>query len=501
MADGGGVAMAPPQNRHLDDDRDDDRGRVVDGYPLGSVAATTCDPLPPPSPSPRRSPHDVAAARKLSLLIPLVLALFALSGSSDEGGGGDDDDDEIGVADDAYDHDDEYGARRRKRLAFVSALSRHPETFRIYRLAWEISFLLLCLSFSLRVWERAGLSEDVGRLLFAPPPIGVYSNSNVKETARRARSLFVLRRGGRGRRRRRKRRRRKSNAGDDDDEYDDGGEIYDMSLRPRHDVVAEDDDNDDDECRTMPTSYNDAGEDLRCDDNDDDGVVVRSSSPSSSMPLPPSSTSVLGAALDLLTLTCGSLLLCTVCISLSGGGAGGRAGNDVVADSTAPTFVEASADVMAPLFPLILFAVTIVASVYPWARRGSTWTIVSLTVAAPFCPVTFRDGFVGDVLTSTVRPLQDLVTVIFHLPARAAWRGMGPQSAAMASSWLLHTVVLPGCTLSPLWWRFLQNLRQCYDAKRRWPYLGNATKYLLAAEVSAFAMFDPSRCAITLSPH
>jgi hypothetical protein len=51
---------------------------------------------------------------------------------------------------------------------------------------------------------------------------------------------------------------------------------------------------------------------------------------------------------------------------------------------------------------------------------------------------------------------------------------------------------LPGCTLSPLWWRFLQNLRQCYDAKRRWPYLGNALKYFLAAEVSAFAMFDPS---------
>ena len=38
----------------------------------------------------------------------------------------------------------------------------------------------------------------------------------------------------------------------------------------------------------------------------------------------------------------------------------------------------------------------------------------------------------------------------------------------------------------------MQNLRQCYDAKQRWPYLGNALKYLLAAEVSIFGLFDPS---------
>lgn len=38
----------------------------------------------------------------------------------------------------------------------------------------------------------------------------------------------------------------------------------------------------------------------------------------------------------------------------------------------------------------------------------------------------------------------------------------------------------------------MQNLRQCYDAKQRWPYLGNALKYLLAAEVSTFGLFNPS---------
>lgn len=43
----------------------------------------------------------------------------------------------------------------------------------------------------------------------------------------------------------------------------------------------------------------------------------------------------------------------------------------------------------------------------------------------------------------------------------------------------------------------MQNLRQCYDAKQRWPYLGNALKYFLAAEVATFGMFNPS---VKLSP-
>jgi hypothetical protein len=47
--------------------------------------------------------------------------------------------------------------------------------------------------------------------------------------------------------------------------------------------------------------------------------------------------------------------------------------------------------------------------------------------------------------------------------------------------------------VSPLWWRFLQNLRQSYEAKQRWPYLGNALKYFVAAEVALFGVFDPSK--------
>jgi hypothetical protein len=44
-----------------------------------------------------------------------------------------------------------------------------------------------------------------------------------------------------------------------------------------------------------------------------------------------------------------------------------------------------------------------------------------------------------------------------------------------------------------LWWRFLQNLRQSHDHKKRWPYLGNALKYFVAAQVSMLGLFDPSK--------
>jgi EXS family len=63
----------------------------------------------------------------------------------------------------------------------------------------------------------------------------------------------------------------------------------------------------------------------------------------------------------------------------------------------------------------------------------------------------------------------------------------------MERSWILHTAILPACMISPLWWRFLQTLRQCYDTKQRWPYLGNAFKYFFAAQVAMIGVYHPSR--------
>jgi hypothetical protein len=63
---------------------------------------------------------------------------------------------------------------------------------------------------------------------------------------------------------------------------------------------------------------------------------------------------------------------------------------------------------------------------------------------------------------------------------------------SMERSWIVHTMILPACMISPLWWRFLQTTRQSYDTEQRWPYLGNAFKYFLAAQVAMLGVYHPS---------
>ena len=122
--------------------------------------------------------------------------------------------------------------------------------------------------------------------------------------------------------------------------------------------------------------------------------------------------------------------------------------------------------------------------------------VVSRTPWAPYKDVTFRDGFIGDILTSTVRPLQDIAFTTFYiLSGLQGWwtasYSIDEAAGPVERSWVVHTMILPACVVSPLWWRFLQNLRQSYDNKARWPYLGNALKYFLAAEVALFGLFEP----------
>jgi hypothetical protein len=62
---------------------------------------------------------------------------------------------------------------------------------------------------------------------------------------------------------------------------------------------------------------------------------------------------------------------------------------------------------------------------------------------------------------------------------------------AMERNWIVHTAILPACMISPLWWRFLQTIRQSYDTECRWPYLGNAFKYFIAAQVAMVGVYHP----------
>jgi hypothetical protein len=189
----------------------------------------------------------------------------------------------------------------------------------------------------------------------------------------------------------------------------------------------------------------------------------------------PSGPSVVGAALDLSTPICFNFHLFI----------------------DAYNHIEAyGSEAPAKILPLIFLSVLIVRTTIPPGRRGRFWSTMKFTFMAPFHRVRFRDGFVGDILTSLVRPFQDIlfalsyyVTVIWG--TASGKYGLSASGTLLEQSWLLHNVVLPSVALLPLWWKFLQTLRQCYDTGQRWPHLGNAFKYLTAALVVLYGMTHP----------
>lgn len=150
----------------------------------------------------------------------------------------------------------------------------------------------------------------------------------------------------------------------------------------------------------------------------------------------------------------------------------------------------------AKILPLIFLSVLIVRSFIPPSRRGRFWATMKLTAMAPFHRVRFRDAFVGDVLTSLVRPLQDVFFALSYYTT-VIWGtfsgkyGLTESGIILERSWILHNVILPSCALLPLWWKFLQTLRQSYDTQKRWPHFGNSFKYLSAAMVILYGMTHP----------
>jgi hypothetical protein len=150
-------------------------------------------------------------------------------------------------------------------------------------------------------------------------------------------------------------------------------------------------------------------------------------------------------------------------------------------------------DFPAKILPLIFLSVLVVRSMFPPGRRMRFWSTMKFTATAPFHRSRFRDCFIGDVVTSLVRPCQDVlfalsyyVTVIWGTLSQTY--GLSESGSYLERSWILHNVVLPSAALLPLWWKFLQTLRQSYDTGKRWPYLGNAFKYLSASVVILYGM-------------
>eukprot|EP00550_Attheya_septentrionalis_P002539 CAMPEP_0198285334 /NCGR_PEP_ID=MMETSP1449-20131203/4663_1 /TAXON_ID=420275 /ORGANISM="Attheya septentrionalis, Strain CCMP2084" /LENGTH=768 /DNA_ID=CAMNT_0043982739 /DNA_START=78 /DNA_END=2380 /DNA_ORIENTATION=+ len=150
----------------------------------------------------------------------------------------------------------------------------------------------------------------------------------------------------------------------------------------------------------------------------------------------------------------------------------------------------------ARILPLLFMSILIFRSQIPPKRRRRFWATMKAVMVAPFRFVDFRDAFVGDIITSVVRPIQDILYGLSYLGAviwGAVYAGYGIAEAGnlLERSWLLHNVILPSSAILPLWWRFLQTLRQSYDSGQRWPHLGNAFKYLTASLVIVYGMAHP----------
>jgi hypothetical protein len=161
---------------------------------------------------------------------------------------------------------------------------------------------------------------------------------------------------------------------------------------------------------------------------------------------------------------------------------------------SAPDGSEAPAKIL----PLIFLSVLIVRTVVPPSRRLRWWGTLKFTFTAPFHQVCVRDEFIGDCMTSWVRPSQDLFfalsyyTTVMYGTITGKY-GLTESGEILAESWLLHNALMPAFAILPLWLKYLQTLRQAYDANARWPHLFNALKYLSASLVIIYGMTHPDK--------
>ncbi len=349
----------------------------------------------------------------------------------------------------------------KRHLAVFTALSRHPPSMRVYRGIFELLLLGFCASLSLYIWERVVDRRIIAKLLFDVPytlkgnPTPHFAQSENSGSGR--------------------------------------GCSFDGDYVHCGDEDGDGEDDEDDETATERehnedghNENNDVIQEKHTNDIDYDSIQI------------PSSTFVLNKALDSLLLLLISLFLFTV--SSSAGG------EYIDQTKTEQPILSQISLIAAPIFPLLLFLFFGIQLFFPWTTsKYHFWTCLSYTIGAPLYDVTFRDGFIGDIFTSAVRPMQDIAYTTFYLlSGLQGWWVVyrhNDSSATAATleediilqpvehSWLLHTIILPACLVSPLWWRYCQTLRQCYDTKRRWPYLGNSFKYFLAAQVVIFGVF------------
>jgi len=145
---------------------------------------------------------------------------------------------------------------------------------------------------------------------------------------------------------------------------------------------------------------------------------------------------------------------------------------------------------LAHAFPVSLFLYVGYRAVTPWVHRKFVWKAVGEVLVAPWGKTAFKEGFVGDVLTSTVRPLIDVAfSILYFLSGVSGWYSsqLEPSRDVVGSTKLFQFLVAL-ITVLPLWLRFAQNLQRAHETRERWPHLGNAMKYATAMMVGLYGL-------------
>jgi hypothetical protein len=154
--------------------------------------------------------------------------------------------------------------------------------------------------------------------------------------------------------------------------------------------------------------------------------------------------------------------------------------------------------VTAHALPALMVGYFLYRIIVPVASRKRWFGMLGQVLAAPWYPVAFRDGYIGDLLTSLVRVMIPMCFSFAYLIMSAlSWVSNDLRLAASTSNlwWqdsMIYKVILePSIILFPLWIRLLQCLRRSVESGNRWPHMANALKYTSAIAVISFGTFRP----------
>jgi len=154
---------------------------------------------------------------------------------------------------------------------------------------------------------------------------------------------------------------------------------------------------------------------------------------------------------------------------------------------------------LAHAIPAILVLFFTVRILHPFHTRRRWLFMLMRVILAPSYSIIFRDGYIGDLLTSLVRVFVPLVFSFLYVIITAyAWLSNDIALTEVRSdSWwtestLYKRFLVPFVTLLPLWLRLQQCLRRSVESGKRWPHVFNALKYASAIIVISYGTFQPA---------